>query len=402
MDTATATPSGGVLPRILVVDDSRMVRASIAKHLKGRFDLREEIDGEAGWEALLADPEIRVVISDLGMPKLDGFGLLERIRNSDIPRIRNVPAVVISGDEDQESRDRARQLGASDFITKGTSAGELVACCESLMALAQPGQADAPAAEAERHHDDSQQALVPHKYFVIQGGQALSLARRNYGEVNVLALTIGGLDGIRLDHGEDVVKLVVRKLAKILRSRVRREDAITHVDDGRFAVLSAGVGHASCVAFALSLKEAVGNLNLSYKGLTLKLSLTVGLANFPEESVENFETLYGNALSRLATGVASGGNCVVGMRGVIVSAPPLADLFSVERALQLLREGKVDAVRPHLGGLMRRLLPLLDMASNELPCPLPLTELARACEEFSKRGVGQVSTADGAVRPKGR
>ena len=55
-----------------------MVRASIAKQIRGSFDVREEADGEAGWQALLVDPTIEVVISDIGMPKLDGFGPLER------------------------------------------------------------------------------------------------------------------------------------------------------------------------------------------------------------------------------------------------------------------------------------------------------------------------------------
>ncbi len=67
------------LTKVLVVNDSRMVRATITKHIRGRFDVRDEADGEAGWEALLVDPAIQVVLTDIGMPRLDGFGLLERI-----------------------------------------------------------------------------------------------------------------------------------------------------------------------------------------------------------------------------------------------------------------------------------------------------------------------------------
>jgi len=62
--------------RVLVVDDSRLVRASIIKHLKGVFDYVETSDGEAGWEQIVLDPSIRVVVSDLSMPKLDGYQLL--------------------------------------------------------------------------------------------------------------------------------------------------------------------------------------------------------------------------------------------------------------------------------------------------------------------------------------
>ena len=71
-----ATPgpivSTSSLPRILIVDDSRIVRATIIKRICDRFDAREEVDGEAGWEALLIDPTLQLVITDHTMPRLDG------------------------------------------------------------------------------------------------------------------------------------------------------------------------------------------------------------------------------------------------------------------------------------------------------------------------------------------
>ena len=68
------------LPRVLIVDDSRMVRTSLARHLKGIYEVREEGDGEAAWQTLVLDHTIAAVISDLQMPVLmaldfwSGFG----------------------------------------------------------------------------------------------------------------------------------------------------------------------------------------------------------------------------------------------------------------------------------------------------------------------------------------
>ena len=107
------------LPRVLIIDDSRIVRASIIKHIKGTYDFREEPDGEAGWQTLLLDPSIQVVISDISMPKLDGFELLQRIRASKVSRVQEIPVIVISGDEEDAARIRAKELGATDFINKG-------------------------------------------------------------------------------------------------------------------------------------------------------------------------------------------------------------------------------------------------------------------------------------------
>ena len=64
------------LPRIVVADDSRIVRATIKKHLNGVFDIVEACDGEEAWALLQHETDIQVLISDLGMHNLDGFGLL--------------------------------------------------------------------------------------------------------------------------------------------------------------------------------------------------------------------------------------------------------------------------------------------------------------------------------------
>ena len=83
--------------RVLVVDDSKFVRTTFATILKASFEVREESDGESAWEAVETDPSIVMVFTDLDMPRLNGFGLLSRIRGSDDARVRALPVVVISG-----------------------------------------------------------------------------------------------------------------------------------------------------------------------------------------------------------------------------------------------------------------------------------------------------------------
>ncbi len=126
---------GAPKPRVLICDDSRIVRASISQHLRDRFELREVTDGEAAWQAILLDSTVRVVISDLTMPKVDGFELLNRVRSSKVQRIRELPMVIISGEDEAGERERAASLGATDFIQKGVGAAELLARMEVLVRL---------------------------------------------------------------------------------------------------------------------------------------------------------------------------------------------------------------------------------------------------------------------------
>src|SRR5712675_1326979 len=123
--------------RVLIVDDSKIVRTTIARLIRTSFDVREEADGEAGWAALEADPSIVVVISDLHMPKLDGFALLERIRGAASARVKEMPVIMISGNEDDATKKKARAAGANDFITKSTDGTEILSRIDNLLRLVQ-------------------------------------------------------------------------------------------------------------------------------------------------------------------------------------------------------------------------------------------------------------------------
>lgn len=120
-------------PRVLIVDQSRTVREALRKRLGDQFDVREEHDGEAGWQALLVDPSIQAVIAAVSLPKLDGYGLLQRVRSSNISRIHNVRVVMMAAEDTGTARAVARSLGAADFITKAIGNEELSARLEALI-----------------------------------------------------------------------------------------------------------------------------------------------------------------------------------------------------------------------------------------------------------------------------
>jgi CheY-like chemotaxis protein len=98
-------------PHALIADDSRIVRATLSKHLSDVFDFSEALDGEEAWECLLRDDSIDLLITDLIMPRLDGYGLLRRMRASRSDHLREMPVVVVSGTDDLEERCQANGQG---------------------------------------------------------------------------------------------------------------------------------------------------------------------------------------------------------------------------------------------------------------------------------------------------
>jgi two-component system, cell cycle response regulator len=344
---------GTQLPRVLIVDDSRMVRASLIKQIRDKFDVREEGDGEAGWQALLLDPTIEVVISDIGMPRLDGFGLLERIRASRLSRVNALPVLIISGEDENDARMRAQQLGATDFITKGTPRVELVARLEALAKLAQ----------TRRELEQSREQLV----------------RRNRGDVSVMVIEVDHYDKLCATYGHSVGQLVHRKLSKLLSAKVRKEDTIAHLAEGQFAVISPTADLDACGAFALRLRRAIETIVMTYKEHRIRVSLTVGLASAHGDDRISLEQLLQTAAQRVAEGRAAGGNRVVSDSGEVT--PDNVGRFSrlavsVDHALTQIRNGSTDEARRRLRELTQTLLPLLELIESEYHVGLPLQELS--------------------------
>ena len=102
--------------RILVADDDPILREFATVHLSTPVaSVETACDGEEAWARLLAEP-FDLVISDIEMPNLDGFGLVARIRAE--PRLAHLPIVMVTGREDIVSIDRAYEAGATAFATK--------------------------------------------------------------------------------------------------------------------------------------------------------------------------------------------------------------------------------------------------------------------------------------------
>src|SRR5436309_147617 len=119
------------MPTILIVDDERNIRATIARAL--RLEGYATLEAEDGAEALkrLEDGEVDLVILDLQMPSLDGLGLLEKMAE----RGHKVPALVLTAHGSIEKAVRAIRLGAFDFIEKPPAVERILQAAANALRL---------------------------------------------------------------------------------------------------------------------------------------------------------------------------------------------------------------------------------------------------------------------------
>lgn len=101
---------------ILTVDDSRTIRDMLRLTLSGAgYRVVQAEDGVQGLEVLETEG-VDVIITDINMPRLDGFGFIERVRADD--RRRGIPILVLTTESTQVMKERARAAGATGWISK--------------------------------------------------------------------------------------------------------------------------------------------------------------------------------------------------------------------------------------------------------------------------------------------
>jgi DNA-binding response OmpR family regulator len=125
-DDAVSTFSNGADPsiHILLVDDNPDMREYVARLLRTRWSVESVADGEAALAAIRRRRPT-LVLTDVMMPALDGFGLLRALR--DDAGTRSIPVIMLSARAGDESRAEGLEAGADDYLIKPFSSRELIA-----------------------------------------------------------------------------------------------------------------------------------------------------------------------------------------------------------------------------------------------------------------------------------
>ena len=133
VDSVEASPASADRPRVLVADDNSDMRSYLRRLLSPYYEIEATENGEAALAAARARrPDL--ILADVMMPRLDGFGLLACLREDEV--FRDLPIILLSARAGEEARVEGLAAGADDYLTKPFSARELLARIESNIKLA--------------------------------------------------------------------------------------------------------------------------------------------------------------------------------------------------------------------------------------------------------------------------
>lgn len=359
-------------PRVLLIDDSRLVRISINRVIAAEFDITEAVDGEDGWEKLLNDDNIQVVITDAGMPKLDGYGLIERIRGYAQSHIKDIPIIMVTGAEADatEIREKALKIGATDFITKPFDKAQLLARV----------RAHAKFDETKRNLEYTSDALAEQsavdpltktrnrRYCLQRGDQDLAFAARHQQNLAIIAIGIDDFPNIKSKYGKQTSDGVLVWVAELITDIMRKEDTIARIDDGSFGIIAPTAPRMAAATLCQRMRKRISHTPYSETVIALPITVSIGLVSHGHDERQQFSAYLELAEKRLQFAQANGGNRIIASERVAPPAQTIAanEAPDINTALNMVVKRNYDALLPFLLALVRRVFPLLELANRKL------------------------------------
>ena len=300
-------------PRILIVDDSKVLRRAAEKILGNDYDVILANDGEDGWEKIAVDDTIQVVFSDLSMPVLDGYGLLERIRSSDNPRINEIPVIIVTGGEAEEARIQALDMGATDFITKPFDTVDLTARAKAHVTAVKVTQDLHEQKErlSKNSNIDALTGLGNKQQFIEKLKQDRSFTSRHKLPLSVMCVEIDNYKQIFVKHGKVLAEGLVKQLAKVIQKTIRQEDTAARISVASLAVSLPTATATGSNILAERLRDVIEQAQFKYNGKPLAITVSAALYTPSSKLVLTAEEILDTVSETLKNGLASGGNQVI-------------------------------------------------------------------------------------------
>lgn len=358
-----------IKPRILAVDDSRVMRRAMSKVLSKDYDVVEVENGEDAWTVLLNDNSIQIVFTDLNMPFLDGFGLLQRMRESDDSRLNETPVIIITGkDDDDDTKQEALDKGANDFITKPFDSIQLQARAKAHVTFKQTTtKLSETSDKLERQATvDEITGLGGQRYFCKVGEETLSYAVRHGGQIIITRMDIDDFNNHFIKHGKKIMDSILHSIGGKLSNLVRQEDTIARIGVSKFSIILKETALSEAEILADRIRAEIQKMSFKLPDESIiKLTISAGLYEPELKSDLTFTQLITETERHMDEAKAAGGNRIVCHSTInkIDIKKPHKEINIVE-LLEKLKQNKPSELLPQVDAILYHITPLLKFLAN--------------------------------------
>ncbi|KAA5607176.1 diguanylate cyclase [Roseospira marina] len=297
---------GNAETKVLVVDDSRSARSYVCDllHLY-RFQVLEAADGVQALSILRETPDIRLIVTDYFMPRMDGFELVKQVRNIFAPT--DVAIIGLSSAGSGLLSARFIKYGANDVLNKPFLREEFFCRISQNMDNLDYIRDLEHAAQFDPLTD-----LYNRRFLFEAAEPFLSQARREGSNPVVAMMDIDHFKSVNDTFGHDAGDAILVGIAETLRRLLRRRsDILARVGGEEFCLFAPELAPEAVEGFFEKLRNAVADMPIALADndsrKSIKITMSIGVCDRPMAS---FNEMLRRADRCLYAAKAAGRNCV--------------------------------------------------------------------------------------------
>ena len=275
--------------RILIVDDEETNIDILMEILGEDYDIYAATDTQTALE-ILKEEKIDLLLLDVLMPDINGFELCKLIKGDE--DLKDIPVIFITALTDEESIEKAFEVGGNDYITKPFKPKEVIARVKTQLKLKKYQEK-----LKELAIKDPLTGLYNRRYFS-EVAEIFQRNKKRYGKkLSVILMDIDNFKKINDTYGHKVGDEVLKALARILKESVRKSDVPVRFGGEEFLLLLPETHLKQATETAERIREKVENTLVSSLEGNIKFTVSIGVAEVSQnEEIEKAVIRADNAL----------------------------------------------------------------------------------------------------------
>ncbi len=274
---------------ILLVEDDHAIRLLITTVLKkAGYDVTQANDGREAL-ARIAEAPPDLIISDVMMPHLDGFGLLTQLRAD--PSTRTIPLILLTARRTKDDIVSGLDLGADDYLVKPFDKDELLARVRAKIAR--------PPVPVDMLPLDRTTGVLTARHFQQETAREFARAERGGASGVLVYIDLDELPRLRERLGARSEAQIAKQMAGLIGADLQPLDLVSRDHDGRFALLLPETDSATAQRRLVVLARRIATHVFAAGGEQLRLTPTIGFTTF--DTATSVNLLHTQALIALDT-----------------------------------------------------------------------------------------------------
>jgi two-component system, cell cycle response regulator len=243
-----------------------------------------------GMEALekLQQEQVHIALSDIMMPKMDGFELINRVRSN--PALKNTYVILITARIQEGDRVRGLDMGADDYITKPFSFSELLARVRVGSRVVQYQQ------HLEHQSQvDSLTGLFNRRAFEKKVEEEFERAKRYNHPLSVLILDIDNFKVINDTYGHHGGDTALIKISETLKERTRRSDFPSRYGGEEFVLILPETDSENAIQVAGKIHEEIRGSQFGTTARSFLLTVSIGVSSSSNKEYSDWREMLNDA-----------------------------------------------------------------------------------------------------------